>query len=82
MPKPGTPVMDGFVDFILGLELASLPPAVIAAAGRSMTDWVGTAIRGSREPLAEAIGRVIAASGGEPQATVLGRRARTSALLA
>jgi 2-methylcitrate dehydratase PrpD len=55
---------------------------VIEAAGRSITDWVGTALRGSREPLAEAIGTVIAASGGEPQATVLGRRLRTSALLA
>lgn len=82
MPKPSTPVMDGLVDFVLGLELASLPPAVIDAAGRSMTDWVGTAVRGSKEPLAEAIGKVIAATGGEPQATVLGRRVRTSALLA
>ncbi|MGH7343431.1 MAG: MmgE/PrpD family protein [Candidatus Rokuibacteriota bacterium] len=74
--------MDGLIDLILGLELASLPPAVIEAAGRSITDWVGTAIRGSREPLAEAIGKVIATTGGEPQATVLGRGLRTSALLA
>ena len=74
--------MDGLVDFVLGLELASLPSEVIEAAGRSVTDWVGTAIRGSREPLAEAIGKVIAATGGEPQATVLGRGQRTSALLA
>jgi 2-methylcitrate dehydratase PrpD len=82
MQEPRTPVLDGLVDFILGLELPSLPPAVIEAAGRSITDWVGTAIRGSKEPLAEAIGAVIAMSGGEPQATVLGRRVRTSALLA
>jgi 2-methylcitrate dehydratase PrpD len=82
MQKASTPVMDGVVDFILGLELAALPPAVIEAAGRSITDWVGNAIRGSREPLADAIGKVIAAAGGEPQATVLGRRQRTSALLA
>jgi 2-methylcitrate dehydratase PrpD len=82
MHKPGTPVMDGLVEFILGLELASLPPAVIEAAGRSITDWVGAAIRGSKEPLAQAISNVIAATGGEPQATVIGRRLRTSALLA
>jgi 2-methylcitrate dehydratase PrpD len=82
MEKPSTPVMDGLVEFVLGLELASLPPAVVEAAGRSITDWVGTAVRGSTEPLAEAIGKVIVATGGEPQATVLGRRLRTSALLA
>jgi 2-methylcitrate dehydratase PrpD len=82
MHRPSTPVMDGLVEFILGLELASLPPAVVEAAGRSITDWVGTAIRGSREPLAQAISSVIAVTGGEPQATVFGRRLRTSALLA
>ena len=82
MQEPRTPVLGGLVDFILGLELPSLPPAVIEAAGRSITDWVGTAIRGSKEPLAAAIGTVSAVSGGEPQATVLGRRVRTSALLA
>jgi 2-methylcitrate dehydratase PrpD len=47
-----------------------------------MTDWLGTAIRGAAEPLAAALSAVIAATGGEPQATVLGRGTRTSALLA
>ena len=65
-----------------GLELAAVPPAVVEAANRSMTDWLGTAIRGSVEPLADAIATVIAAMGGEPQATVIGRGQRTSALLA
>jgi 2-methylcitrate dehydratase PrpD len=77
-----TPVMDALVDFVLGLELAAVPPAVSEAANRSMTDWLGTAIRGSIEPLAEAIAAVIAATGGEPQATVVGHGQRTSALLA
>src|SRR5262249_28452439 len=63
------PVMDALVDFALGLELAALPPAVVEAANRSITDWLGTAIRGSIEPLADAIAAVVAASGGEPQAT-------------
>jgi len=77
-----TPVADALVDFVLGLELGSLPDAVVAAAGLSFTDWVGAAIRGSTEPLAAALDAVVAASGGEPQATVLGRGRRTSALLA
>jgi 2-methylcitrate dehydratase PrpD len=77
-----TPVMDALVDFALGLELAALPPAVVEAANRSITDWLGTAIRGSTEPLADAIAAVIASMGGEGQATVVGRGQRTSALLA
>jgi 2-methylcitrate dehydratase PrpD len=77
MTEP-TPVMDGLVDFVLDLETAALPPAVIEAASRSLTDWLGTAVRGAAEPLADAIAAVIAATGGEPQATVVGRRVRTS----
>jgi 2-methylcitrate dehydratase PrpD len=82
MTTSSTPVMDALVDFVLGLELAAVPPAVVEAANRSMTDWLGTAIRGSIEPLADAIAAVIAATGGEPQATIVGRGRRTSALLA
>jgi 2-methylcitrate dehydratase PrpD len=77
-----TPVANALVDFVLGLELGSLPDAVTEAAGLCLTDWVGAAIRGSTEPLAGALDAVIAATGGEPQATVVGRGRRTSALLA
>ena len=77
-----TPVMDALVDFVLGVEAASLPPAVIEAASRSVTDWLGTAIRGAAEPLSSSLAAVIAASGGLPQATVVGRGLRTSALYA
>ena len=77
-----TPVMDALVEFVLDLELASLPADVVAAAQRSVTDWFGTAIRGSVEPLAIAIGKVIDATGGKPQATVIARRQKTSALFA
>ena len=47
MTTMNTPVLDALVDFVLGLELAAVPPAVVEAANRSMTDWLGTAIRGS-----------------------------------
>jgi 2-methylcitrate dehydratase PrpD len=77
-----TPVADALVDFVLGLELDALPDAVREAAGLCLTDWLGTALRGSTEPLAAALGTVIAEAGGEPQATIVGRGRRTSALLA
>src|SRR3989442_9988032 len=76
------PVMDALVAFVRGRELAAWPPAVVEAANRSMTDWLGTAIRGSSEPLADALAAVITASGGASQSTVVGRGTRTSALLA
>ncbi|HSE06566.1 MAG TPA: MmgE/PrpD family protein [Methylomirabilota bacterium] len=83
MPEDArTPVADALVDFVLGLELGALPDAVTEAAGLCLTDWVGAAVRGSTEPLAGALGAVIGAAGGEPQATVVGRGRRTSALLA
>jgi 2-methylcitrate dehydratase PrpD len=83
MREPGaTPVADALVDFVLGLELGSLPDAVVEAAGLCFTDWVGVAIRGSTEPLAGALDAVIATAGGEGPATVVGRGRRTSALLA
>jgi 2-methylcitrate dehydratase PrpD len=83
MRGPGaTPVADALVDFVLGLEPGSLPDAVIEAAGLCLTDWVGAALRGSTEPLAAALDAVLAATGGDPQATVVGRGRRTSALLA
>ena len=77
-----TPVADALVDFVLGLEAGSLPAAVTEAAGLCLTDWIGAAIRGSTEPLATALDAVIAATGSDPQATILGRGRRTSALLA
>jgi len=82
MGDPETKVMDALVEFVLELDAASLPPAVAEAAGRSMMDWLGTAIRGAKEPLAGALGAVIGAAGGEPQATIVGRGVRTSTLLA
>lgn len=77
-----TPVLDALVDFVLRLELRALPDAVTEAAGLCLTDWMGAAVRGSTEPLAGALDAVLAAAGGDPQATVVGRGRRTSALLA
>jgi len=77
-----TPVADALVEFVRGLELRSLPATVVEAASLCLTDWVGAAIRGSTEPLAVALDAVVGATGGEPQATIIGRGRRTSALLA
>jgi 2-methylcitrate dehydratase PrpD len=76
------PVTEALIEFALGLDPKRLPEPVVEAATASVLDWKGTAIRGSREPLAEALDRVVSAAGGAPQATVLGRGKKTSALWA
>lgn len=77
-----TPVTDALVEFVQEVDAAALPRAVREAAGLCLMDWVGTAIRGAREPLATALHTVIATTGGDRQATVVGAGIRTSALLA
>ncbi len=77
-----SPVTRTLADFAVGLDARSLPPAVREAAGLCLLDWLGTAVRGATEPLATALGAVIRAAGGEPQATIVGRGFRTSALMA
>lgn len=76
------PVAEALIDFALGLEANRLPEPVVEASTACLLDWMGTAIRGAREPLAEALWRVIVAAGGAPQATILGRGKKTSVIWA
>jgi 2-methylcitrate dehydratase PrpD len=77
-----TPVTDALVAFVLDLDMAALPAEVVEAAGLCLTDWLGTAVRGAREPLAAALHTVVRGAGGTPEATVVGTGIRTSALWA
>ena len=82
MNDRATPVTDALVEFVVTLTPGSVPPTVMEAACLCMVDWLGTAIRGATEPLADALAAVVSATGGERQATLIGRGTRTSALLA
>ena len=77
-----TPVTDALIEFVREVDAESLPREVREAAGLCLMDWLGTAIRGALEPLAIALHTVIATTGGDRQATVVGQGMRTSALLA
>src|SRR5258705_740866 len=79
MTTSKTPVMDALVDFVLGLELAAVPPAVVEAPNPSMTDWLGPALPGAGEPLARPIPAGVARARGGPSATPPGRRHGPSA---
>ena len=65
--------------YATGLRYADLPDEVVAAAKRSILDWVADAIAGSREPVAEIVWRFLDASGASAAtgaASVLGRAAK------
>lgn len=59
-----------------------LRPAVAHQATRCLIDWLGVAIAGSRHPSVRILRRYAASGGGAPQATAVGRQARTNVALA
>ena len=66
--------------YVVGARAEDLPAAVVKEARRTVVNWVGCALGGSRH---ETLDHAIAALGpfaGAPQATILGRRERMDAL--
>src|SRR5947208_3430265 len=61
---------------------ADLPTAVLHQAKRCLVDYLGVAIAGQAEASADILLSYADAVGGRAQATVIGRRKRTSAPLA
>ncbi len=59
-----------------------LPDDVRYAARHCFLDWFGVALAGSREPLARMLLEEVRELGGAPQASLVGRRERSSVLLA
>jgi 2-methylcitrate dehydratase PrpD len=69
--------------FVVDLSYDQLPPATCEMAKKCILDWLGCSIRGSVEQPAVIMRRVLAASGGIPEATVFSPALeRTSALFA
>jgi len=67
-------------EFVEGLHYEELPRETIRMARLAFLDWLGSALRGSREQPALMVLSVLSAQGGTPQATLLSSRERTSAL--
>ena len=56
----------------------SIPPAARTVAKQALMDFIGVAVAGAREPLAEILAAKIAEEGGHPQARLIGRPDRAS----
>ena len=55
-----------------------IPEAARTVARQALMDFIGVAIAGAREPLADILAAEIDAEGGHPQAQLLGRSGRAS----
>lgn len=67
-------------EFVADCGLEDFPPEAVDAAKAAITDCLGCALAGSREPLAEVLCGYVRGLGGAPAATVIGRGFRTSSL--
>lgn len=65
-------------EYINSTGLEDFPPDAIDAAKSAITDCLGCAVAGSREPLADVLSDYVAKQGANPVATVIGRRFKTS----
>ena len=66
--------------YIADTGLEDFPPDAIDAAKAAITDCLGCALAGSREPLADVLCDYVRGLGGAPAATVIGRGFKTSSL--
>ena len=67
-------------EYIANTGLEDFPPDAIDAAKAAITDCLGCALAGSREPLADVLCDYVTSLGGMPQATVIGRGFKTTSL--
>jgi 2-methylcitrate dehydratase PrpD len=66
--------------YVLGVKYEDLPSAVRKEAQRTLLNWTGCAIGGSRHETVDAAIAALAPFSGAPQASVLGRRERMDVL--
>ena len=67
-------------EYITSAGLEDFPPDAIDAAKAAITDCLGCALAGSREPLADVLCSYVESLGGNASATVIGRGFKTSSL--
>ncbi len=80
LPQPATDVTRRLARYVLGLKYDALPAAVTKEARRTLLNWMGCAIGGSRHETVEIAIGALSPFFGAPRASVLGRRERTDML--
>jgi 2-methylcitrate dehydratase PrpD len=79
-PQVGTDVTRRLARYVVEARYADIPAAVRKEAKRTLLNWVGCAVGGSRHETLDAAIAALAPFAGPPQATVLGRRERMDIL--
>lgn len=69
-------------EYIRNLRFSDLPTDVVGGAKLCFLDWLGVTLSGSKEPLTRILLRLAETQGGNSQATVLGKKKKTSLLQA
>jgi 2-methylcitrate dehydratase PrpD len=76
VPPPAPPVTDILARFVLDTKAEDVPDAVRKEAARTLINWVGVAIGGSRHETVEVAVAALSPFSGPAQACLLGRRER------
>ena len=73
---PPPPVTAIIARYIVGARYSDLPPAVRREGARTLLNWVGCAVGGSRHETVDKAVAALAPLAGKPEANVLGRKER------
>jgi 2-methylcitrate dehydratase PrpD len=77
---PASDVTRRLARYVVSSSYADLPPAVCREARRTLLNWMGCAVGGSRHETLDAAIAALAPFSGPPQASVIGRRERMDVL--
>src|SRR3954466_5013122 len=80
--SPATDVTRKLAAWVVSSRRKDVPATARREATRTVLNWVGCAVGGSREPAVEAVIRALGPFAGPTQATVLGRKERLDIFLA
>ena len=69
-------------EYLVNLKFSDLPSDVVEGAKLCFLDWLGVTLSGSKEPLTGILLQLAETQGGAPQATVIGKKKKTSLLQA
>ncbi|MFH1088051.1 MAG: MmgE/PrpD family protein [Chloroflexota bacterium] len=79
MDNQGSAMTARLARFVVDSRYEDLPADAVMASRRSLIDWLGVALGGSRSPLASPLMGLAREMGGRRESTVLGGRSKTSA---
>lgn len=79
-PEPPKDVTRKLAVWVVSSRREDVPPAARREATRTLLNWIGCAVGGSREPAVDAAIRALSPFSGPAQATVLGRKERLDAI--